>query len=124
MKKRKLYKRWKRQRKQAQEKLRFDYVDDSCIPGTKQLIGFISDCPFPIGTVWYCCSGLKQIQILHSYVIRWARRIGVRTALHREMIRAYPGFSITTGEANKRSRPWLKKQGFKLKRRGWVLKSP
>ena len=124
MKKKKLYRLWKWQRKQAQEKIRVEHLNHSLIPGTVQIVGFIPDCPYPIGTVWFCFSGRKQIEILHSYTILWARRLGVRTALHREMIRAYPGFAITTGKSNKQSRPWLKKQGFKLKRRGWVLKAP
>ncbi len=122
MKKQKLYKRWRRERKQARKKLQFEYLDHSQVPGTMQLAGFIGALPWPIGTVWYRFSGLKQIEVIHSYTIRWARRLGVRTALHREMLRGYPGFSITTAEANQRSRPWLKKQGFKKKRRGWVLK--
>ncbi len=123
MKRAKLHKKWRRERKKARKKLQFEYLDHTKIPGTNQLVGFIGALPWPIGTVWYCFSGLKQIEVVHSYVVPWARRCGVRTALHREMQRGYPGYAIAAAEANRRSKPWLKKQGFKLKRRGWVLRS-
>jgi len=118
----KLFKRWRVQRKLVRKKLQFEYIAHNLIPGTDVLFGFIRDCPYPIGSIWYCHSGLHQLEILHSYVIDWARLCGVRTLLHKEMIRAYPKCALTTAEANKHSKRWLIKQGFKLKRRGWVLK--
>jgi hypothetical protein len=79
--------------------------------------------PCPVGHVWIRHVGDRALETLASYVEPWARRAGVRTALHAEMLRAYPGaVAVLTGRASgKASKRWLKKEGFKKTPTGWWL---
>ncbi len=117
----KLRKAWRRQRQQSREDLQFEYTNHRSMPGTMMLSAFIADLPWPVGCVWYRTAGRGHNEVLHSYVIPWNRGNGVRTALHKEMRRGYPGASIFTSVANSKSRLWLKKMGFSKKRIGWWL---
>lgn len=101
----------------------FSYCDIS--PGVKTLSAFCNRMHGPIGTVWFSHVARSGIQILDSYVTVLARRQGVRTALHTEMLRGYPDTSmvVTGRHANKKSKRWMKKQGYKYGKMGWVLKT-
>lgn len=100
--------------------IRSGYIPDSrCIVATTPTMGF------PVGTVWYAIrENSLSLEVLTSYVEPWARRLGVRSALHRALIDGYPTVKhFTTGLGlSKASRRWMKVKGYKKDRKGWRVR--
>lgn len=103
---------------------RFLEVTDGYIPASRCLIATTPDMGFPIGTVWYSLRESSTVcEILTSYVEPWARRLGVRSALHRSLIDGYPTVKtiFTDSALSKASRKWMKSKGYKKSAAGWRL---
>ena len=103
---------------------RFLEITDGYIPASRCLIATTPDMGFPIGTVWYALRDSSTVcEILTSYVEPWARRLGVRTALHRALVQGYPAVEtiVTDSALSKASRKWMKRQGYRRTAAGWRL---
>lgn len=104
--------------------IRIGYSETTC-PGTYAVEATIGGLPMPIATVWIRHSGNKTIETLQSYVMAPLRRCGLRTLMHRRMIRDYPSTSkVTTGAGSKEGgKAWLQSTGFKQNAEGdWVYR--
>lgn len=91
--------------------------------GVMQFECYIKSDPAPAGLVWgfACAIGKKRKPVFlvqHSFVHNWARRKGVRTAIHAEMQKHYSAIFTYTG--TKDGDAWMKATGFK-KLRPWGL---
>lgn len=98
-------------------------IISSTIPGTFIIEATIEFMPVAIGTVWFTWYGNKALETLQSYVHHQFRRLGVRTWLHEELIKAYPVVEkfVTLG-TTPCSKPWLKKMGYKKDEfEDWIL---
>lgn len=103
--------------------LQFHYVETRQGTGVWALYAFYEGWSVPIGTVYYRHSWGNALEMLDSFVITAARRQGVRTAMHNELIRGYPSItSIVTETGNKKSTPWMLKNGYKQTSKGWKCK--
>lgn len=103
---------------------RFLVITDGYVPASCCLIATTPGMGFPIGTVWYALRESSTVcEILTSYVEPWARRLGVRTALHRSLIVGYPTVKtiVTDSSLSKASRKWMKSKGYKKSAAGWRL---
>ena len=83
----------------------------------------------PVGVVWYhnfyTKNSGQRIEIMNSYTVEGARRIGVRTAIHQEMLKRYGKCIITTGDKSEaKGVAWMKKTGYKLNKESsqWILR--
>lgn len=95
------------------------------IPGARCIIATTPAVGFPVGTVWYALrQNSTSLEILASYVEPWARRLGVRSALHRALIDGYPtvGHIVTGSALSKASRRWMRSKGYKKGRKGWRVR--
>src|SRR4051812_42694036 len=101
--------------------LTFGYSRTS-MPGTVAIEAW-GEWVSPLGIVWYrFLRNGRDIELLHSFVVESHRRNGIRTAMHKEMIRAYPSVErILTDGGSATGLKWLKATGFKWQRNQWVL---
>ena len=91
--------------------------------GIMQWECYIKSDPAPAGIAWImACKipGQKKpaCLVMHSFVHKWARRRGVRTALHQEMRKSYCAIFTWTG--TKDGLAWMKARGAK-KTQAWGL---
>lgn len=86
--------------------------------------------PYPVGTAWYRLLGSEHqvLESLGSYVVDWARRRGVRTAMHRAILERWPGVrQVVTAAATWEGEAWLRAAGFRRVEDSvwsWVLEVP
>lgn len=95
--------------------------------GTRLYVCFAPAYPQILGMVWGNGYGGKKTKfdIMGSYVLPWARRNGVRSAINRQILKDYD--VLMTGGATKEGRGFMNKDGyayiketdmwFKIKRR-------
>ena len=76
-------------------------------------------CPFPVGFVWYSQPMDNMVEIGYMFVMPIFRRQGVATKLLKQLIEWYPKKIICTQTANRMSKPFIKKHGFKKRPGGW-----
>lgn len=90
--------------------------------GVFQYECYIQDVSAPVGLVWGTRSGIGRgktvFLVLHSYVNPWARRKGVRTAIHKEMMKHYSAIFTYTGTPS--GAAWMVANNYK-KLRPWGL---
>lgn len=73
----------------------------------------------PIAVVWFIFSGLDRIEILNSNVDERLRRCGLRTMIHKCMLRFYPTRIIVSSTGSKLGIAWMKAAGYKQAASGW-----
>lgn len=90
---------------------------ESAVPSTFALQLVVPLMPMPVTTVYYRHVGKQKggcvIEILDSFTTVECRRIGGRTAIHKQMLKWWPKAVIFTSQGNEKSDPWLRKMGFK-----------
>ena len=91
----------------------------AAIPGTFTAEAYHEDCPMPLCVVWFGFFGLKGIEILNSFTFEYARRSGLRTYIHKQMLEAYPGRYILSGAGTKSGEAWMRVTGYKKTAAGW-----
>jgi hypothetical protein len=98
--------------KSGKTKLEFGWSETSC-PGCYAIEVKPEKGTTPYGWVWYRHETGHVISISMSYVPEFLRRCGLRTAMHKELLRWFPNTRmIVTGRATESSAPWLLSQGF------------
>ena len=105
-------------------RVRIGYSETAC-PGTYAAQAMVYGLPMPIATVWFRHVGNATMDTLQSFVITPLRRCGLRTLLHRDMIKAYPECNrVVTGSGSPEGgKAWLKATGFKQNAEGdWVYR--
>ncbi len=84
--------------------------------GCKQALAWRRGWPVPIGVVWYQAftrKGGSLLQVFESYVLPHARRLGVRTLIHRAMETQHPSSIFVTGDMpSKSGAAWMSHMGF------------
>lgn len=79
------------------------------------------DQPMPLGFVWGVTATEKRFEVCGSYVPKFARRQGVRTALNRAILRDYK--IISTPGGTKEGCAFMRAQGYRFFREmdAWFL---
>ena len=100
------------------DKLEFRY-HGGMVPGTHVIEAYQQDHPAPVGAVWWRWGmGDDEVEVVNSYVMADMRRLGIRTALHHEMIRwLKPKRVITGGTSTVEGVAWMQHAGYRLDRK-------
>ena len=100
---------------EARHHLRIDYRWEKSCPGTYAVTACIPSCPVPMGIVWFRDIGNTGIESLSSFVDPRVRRCGVRTAIHRWMLRTFPNVNrVIATSGTDYGMGWMKAAGFKV----------
>jgi hypothetical protein len=110
-----LWREWSHVRDEVSSGVTVRFQDPTAAnPGIFMAIAVTPSSVVPVGVVWYSFIDKSTISVQYSWTIEWARRLGVRTALHAALVSEYSRYRIVTGGANsKASRKWLRKNGFR-----------
>lgn len=96
----------------SRRKLTFLY-GRAAIPGTFTAEVYHEDCPMPLAVVWFGFVGMNAIQIFNSFVFEYARRAGLRSYIHEQMLNSYPGRYVISGAGTKSGTAWMEAIGYK-----------
>lgn len=100
---------------EAKHHLKIEYRWEKAHPGTYAVTASIPSCAHPMGVVWFRDIGNTAIETLGSFVDSRVRRCGIRSAIHRWMLRSWPNVNrIITTSGTDYGQAWLKATGFKV----------
>lgn len=97
-------------------KLQREWVEIVCLDvgrGVKQYTAFYLHSQSPIGHVWTRedSTAARRVEVLHSYVMPWCRRKGVRTFIHERILK--DADVIISHHGTKDGEPWMVKAGYR-----------
>lgn len=99
---------------EAKYHLRIEWRWEKAHPGTYAVTASIPSCAHPMGIVWFRDVGNTAVETLGSFVDSRVRRCGVRSAIHRWMLKTFPNVNrVITTSGTDYGMAWMKAAGFK-----------
>lgn len=99
---------------------------DSGIPNTWTSVMYVKDGEWLLATLWYWLMPGCKLVIEYMHTVEQAQRCGAMAKLFQHTMSQYPTIArACTAAGNRKSTPWLLKNGFKREEGGdWVWERP